>query len=407
MIFSLEFSSNPSLETNDTPLQQTDMEFVEVQASAIEGQYSEYIESGLIEIISPPSSYYPDFNRTVRVTLGDPLHRVKWRTKQNLDFSYLMMYSQSKGTYYVQLEDDILSKPSFVTKMINYSFKQSTAHPDWIILDFCQLGFIGKMFKSTDLSLFSMFFLMFKNDKPVDWLLTDALTTKLCSIDKTSKDCRKIVNQHWISFRPSLFQHIGTHSSLKGKVQKLKDKHFGKLELFKPHKDNPKGNCYTSLHHYKSFSIQSLYSGESLFWSYSPSIHDHVTCDFIDPVRISSYYIRSGNSEHPEDRFPINTTLEVLPYSHDFNKKQLLPSDSSPSSPSMNQLFNNASSNEWDISKLVKTDDNYFIIGLFKPNGIVEGTVPYDLGPIKSMRINVRSDSQKWAMISEVRYFSN
>ena len=376
---------------------------MESQAAAIEGQYSEYIESGLIEIISPPSSYYPDFNRTVKVTLGDPLNRVKWRTKQNLDFSYLMMYSQSKGTYYVQLEDDILSKPSFVTKMVSYSFKQSNLHPDWIILDFCQLGFIGKMFKSTDLSLFAMFFLMFKNDKPVDWLLTDVLTTKLCSIDKTSKDCRKIVNQHWISFRPSLFQHIGTHSSLKGKVQKLKDKNFGKLQLFKPHKDNPKASCYTSLHHYKTFSIQNLYNGDSLFWSYSPSIHDHVTCDFNDPIKVSSYFIRSGNNEHPEDRFPINTTLEVLPSKKDLiTILQQKPFNYSPSSPP-STIFNSTLNSEWDISKLVKTEDGYLIIGLFKPNGIVEGTVPVDLGPIKSMRINVRSDSQKWAMISEVR----
>ena len=26
----------------------------------------------------------------------------------------------------------------------------------------------------------------------------------------------------WLHYKPSLFQHIGTHSSLKGKVQKLK-----------------------------------------------------------------------------------------------------------------------------------------------------------------------------------------
>ena len=26
----------------------------------------------------------------------------------------------------------------------------------------------------------------------------------------------------WLHYKPSLFQHVGTHSSLKGKVQKLK-----------------------------------------------------------------------------------------------------------------------------------------------------------------------------------------
>lgn len=28
---------------------------------------------------------------------------LRWRTKQNLDFCFLMMYAQSKGTYYVQV----------------------------------------------------------------------------------------------------------------------------------------------------------------------------------------------------------------------------------------------------------------------------------------------------------------
>ena len=30
-------------------------------------------------------------------------HLSRWRTKQNLDFSYLMMYAQSRGKYYVQV----------------------------------------------------------------------------------------------------------------------------------------------------------------------------------------------------------------------------------------------------------------------------------------------------------------
>lgn len=27
----------------------------------------------------------------------------RWRTKQNLDYAYLMMYAQAKGTFYVQV----------------------------------------------------------------------------------------------------------------------------------------------------------------------------------------------------------------------------------------------------------------------------------------------------------------
>ena len=49
--------------------------------------------------------------------LGDPLEWAQWRSKQNLDYAFLMMYAQWRGTFYVQLEDDILTKPYFVATM--------------------------------------------------------------------------------------------------------------------------------------------------------------------------------------------------------------------------------------------------------------------------------------------------
>lgn len=35
--------------------------------------------------------------------LPRPLPAHRWRTKQNLDYCFLMMYAQSKGIYYVQV----------------------------------------------------------------------------------------------------------------------------------------------------------------------------------------------------------------------------------------------------------------------------------------------------------------
>jgi alpha-1,3-mannosylglycoprotein beta-1,4-N-acetylglucosaminyltransferase A/B len=117
---------------------ETDLSLVKQTADEIEDQFSRYIESGLIEIISPPASYYPDMDQ-ITATLGDSVERTRWRTKQNMDFAYLMMYCQPRGTYYVQLEDDILSKRSFVSKMMAFALKQSLTK-EWLILDFCQLG---------------------------------------------------------------------------------------------------------------------------------------------------------------------------------------------------------------------------------------------------------------------------
>ena len=46
------------------------------------------------------------------------------------------------------------------------------------------------------------------------------LLTRYCFV--AQKHCKKAKERVWIHYKPSLFQHIGTHSSLKGKVQKLK-----------------------------------------------------------------------------------------------------------------------------------------------------------------------------------------
>lgn len=35
----------------------------------------------------------------------------RWRTKQNLDYCFLMMYAQSKGIYYVQVSRNLFSGP--------------------------------------------------------------------------------------------------------------------------------------------------------------------------------------------------------------------------------------------------------------------------------------------------------
>lgn len=60
----------------------------------------------------------------------------------------------------------------------------------------------------------------------------------------------QIAKQHRIRHRPSLFQHIGVHSSLAGKVQKLRERDFGKAQLYIPHHDNPPAKITTTLKTY-------------------------------------------------------------------------------------------------------------------------------------------------------------
>uniref|UniRef100_A0A0P4W976 Alpha-1,3-mannosyl-glycoprotein 4-beta-N-acetylglucosaminyltransferase B n=1 Tax=Scylla olivacea TaxID=85551 RepID=A0A0P4W976_SCYOL len=352
-----------------------DIDYVHQLASQIERKFPEHLESGLLEVISPPESFYPDMNN-LRQTLGDPMERVRWRTKQNLDFAFLMMYAQPKGTFYVQLEDDIQTKKGYIATMKKFALQKTAEKKNWFVLDFCQLGFIGKTFKTIDLSALVTFLLVFHNDKPCDWLLDHLVQNKVCRFDQPSKHCKKAKENVWIHYKPSLFQHIGTHSSLKGKVQKLKDKQFGKIQLFFPH-NNPRASVETMIKPYKTYTLQRAYRGESYFWGLLPQQGDKLLFNFDPPVSLKGFLFRSGNVEHPSDRL-YNTTVEVLP---------IQP---------LSRLPHNIR------TKLKVTNDSYLIIGEFDDMGVAEGSVEEGLGVVRSLRLSVHEESDNWAILSEI-----
>ncbi|XP_055338024.1 alpha-1,3-mannosyl-glycoprotein 4-beta-N-acetylglucosaminyltransferase B-like [Paramacrobiotus metropolitanus] len=277
----------------------TNLAITDVFINELRETFALHIEKGTLEILAPSPSYYPDFDK-LPPTLGDPPERMKWRTKQTLDFAYLMMYAHTKGTYYLQLEDDVVTKPNYATKIKTFV---DTAN-DFIMAEFASLGFIGKLFRSSELPTFVEFILLFYETKPVDWLLTNYLFVKVCLELSDTKYCPKAMEKAVKRFKPALFQHMGVESSLKGKVQKLREKDFGKVDLFVPHENNPSTKkIWTSLKVYQSHSLEDAYNGKNYFWALNPQPADTVTIEFKDPIIISSYLFKSGNAEHPTDQF--------------------------------------------------------------------------------------------------------
>jgi len=198
---------------------------VQKVASELQSQFSVHLDSGLLEVISPHAEFYPNLNQ-LRQTLGDTMDRVVWRSKQVLDYAFVMMYAQSRGSYYLHLEDDVITKQGFFTSMKLFALEKDRSQPNWFLLNFCQLGSMGKLFRTSDLPHIVQYFLMFYNDQPVDWLMEDYCKERCCSREKDHRNCRTEIKKMWIDHSPSLFQHIGVQSSLKGKVQNLKDKNF-------------------------------------------------------------------------------------------------------------------------------------------------------------------------------------
>ncbi|XP_071128021.1 alpha-1,3-mannosyl-glycoprotein 4-beta-N-acetylglucosaminyltransferase B-like isoform X1 [Mytilus edulis] len=344
-------------------------DYVESVGREVQTSFPKQVESGLIEVISPSEDFYPNLN-DIPLTYGDTKERVKWRTKQNLDFSFLMLYARTRGIYYVQLEDDVLAKPGYFTIMKTFAEQQS--QKDWILLEFSSLGFIGKMFKSSKLPIVVEFFLMFFKDKPIDWLLDYLLAVKVCNPEKDSKHCNRMKQEVRVRFKPSLFQHVGMQSSLKGKVQKLKDRDFGKHMLFRVHV-NPSAELRTSLTTYLKFTVQKAYIGQDIFWALAPNQDDYIEVILKPPVALDEILFRSGKADHREDKF-YNTSLQVIPLNyHDPIK-----------------------------NRAKKTKDGYFDLAEFDKEGIVHVRLASDVGKLSKIRIKVHKSSENWVIISEI-----
>ncbi|XP_037136808.1 alpha-1,3-mannosyl-glycoprotein 4-beta-N-acetylglucosaminyltransferase A isoform X1 [Syngnathus acus] len=348
---------------------ETDLEYVQSVVSSLQKEFSTELNSGLLEVISPPATFYPDLNN-LKETFGDSKDRVRWRTKQNLDYSFLMMYAVSKGVYYVQLEDDIVAKPNYFATMKNFALQ--LASEDWMILEFSQLGFIGKMFKAPDLNLIVEFIFMFYKEKPIDWLLDHILWVKVCNPEKDAKHCERQKSSLRVRFRPSLFQHVGLHSSLAGKIQKLTDKDFLKPLLHKIHV-NPPAEVSTSMKVYHGHTLEKTYLGEDFFWAITPSAGDYILFKFDRPISIERFLFRSGNQEHLGDKMQ-NTTVDILPVSEPGPQTK---------------------------EKYKRTEDRFYRIGQFE-KGVAEGAVDPSFNPIVALRLSVLKNSAVWVIISEI-----
>lgn len=90
---------------------------------------------------------------------------------------------------------------------------------------------------------------------------------------------------------------------------------------------------------------------------------------------VSRYLFRSGNHEHPSDKF-YNTTVEVLP--DQLSEESLVW-----------QQYNT-------------TTDGYLIVGSFNPFGVAEGAVDVRIGKLREVRLHLHSESENWVILSEV-----
>ncbi|XP_012660841.2 alpha-1,3-mannosyl-glycoprotein 4-beta-N-acetylglucosaminyltransferase-like protein MGAT4D [Otolemur garnettii] len=164
-------------------------DYLQSVVNLITKRFKKQVKSGTLEIISVPAFIYPNTLNAKQSTEYSQKFE-SWHTKQLLDVCILMLYAQSKAMYYLQLEDDIIAKEMYLTKIRNFVHNM-TSHK-WFYIEFSILGFIGL---------------------PV-----------LRANEYKQRNCKQRKKKTRIVYKPSLFQHVGIHSSLPGKEQHYKIK---------------------------------------------------------------------------------------------------------------------------------------------------------------------------------------
>ncbi|XP_034107316.1 alpha-1,3-mannosyl-glycoprotein 4-beta-N-acetylglucosaminyltransferase A [Drosophila albomicans] len=286
--------------------------------------FGDALDVGLIDVITPPAEYYPEFDKLYQ-TLHDEPSRVRWRTKQTLDYMYLMTYARSRGVYYLQLEDDIVPTDGYM----EYINKLSALHTNfrlahhrrWIVMSFCDLGFIGKLFRTEELQRFQSYVQLFYNDQPIDWLLQSYVKLKCCRWDGFEMpDCHREYSQYFIRADQSQFQHNGLKSSLLDKEQQLQDKRFdkdsGRLRM--QHLRQP----FNLIASHKRTMLREkleLKEGETFLWGYMP--HDFSIARYLRQHQFDARQFKIRNNDNFAELF-VNVTNEVPTFTKNSSKSK-------------------------------------------------------------------------------------
>lgn len=258
-------------------------------AKKLHTTFKPQIDRGLIQIIKAPANIYPDFSKLDKAK-NDTAERVRWRSKQNVDFAFLMLYCQNLSKFYIQLEDDVLVAPNFINDIEKFVLNQ-TRH--WVCLEFSTLGFIGKMFHSSDLRMISTVLLTYFSENPCDLLLGGII---------------KFLGQNTPIHSPiSLFQHIGKISSLRNKMMPSIDRLFKGigskvLPIMKmPKGDHPPAKFLTDMQIIPGYPPENVYKNNSYFWASYPKGKQYFRIIFKTPLNISRLVISTGENINKTD----------------------------------------------------------------------------------------------------------
>ncbi|NXY23509.1 MGT4C acetylglucosaminyltransferase, partial [Atrichornis clamosus] len=252
-------------------------------ALSLAQKFARHILLGRLLLIHAPAEFYPTLEGLKR-NFNDAEERVRFRSKQNVDYAFLLAFAANLSSYYLMIEDDVWSAKSFLTAIRRALASQQGS--SWATLEFSKLGYIGKLYHSSDLPRLAHFLLLFYQEMPCDWLLVHFR--------------HLLAQKDVIRFKPSLFQHMGLYSSFQGTVNRLEDEDFQADALDLP--DNPPASLYTSMSVFENYEPFKAYSSaQGYFWGKDPAAGSTFSIMFQQPARVSRVRVRTGSAERPGD----------------------------------------------------------------------------------------------------------
>ncbi|NXX42371.1 MGT4C acetylglucosaminyltransferase, partial [Tricholaema leucomelas] len=252
-------------------------------AASLARSFAGRILRGQLLLIHAPRRSYPSLEGLKR-NYNDPEERVRFRSKQNLDYAFLLAFAANLSSYYLMIEDDVWCARSFLTAIRRaVAARAGTA---WATLEFSKLGYIGKLYRAAELPRLATFLLLFYQEMPCDWLLSHFRLL--------------LAQKEVIRFRPSLFQHRGLYSSFQGTLNRLEDDEFQADAAELP--DNPPAALFTSMAVFEHHQPLEAYSGAGgYFWGKDPRAGSVFSIVFQQPTRVGRVRVLTGSEERPGD----------------------------------------------------------------------------------------------------------
>ena len=259
----------------------------------VQDNWRSEVESGLIQVIVAPKEFYPDMNNLPPL-FGDSPERVKWRSKQSLDYSFMWYYCQDLSKYYIQVEDDVLTEGFYFKRIKSFINQKEKDGEQWSCLEFGREGFIGVLYDSKHLRSLASFSRLLFWAMPIDYLF------------RKFNDVFLYGNAIDNIYAPSLFEHVGRYSTLRGERRELEQgRKKKKLVRTRPRylkgKNPPAKLSTTILGHEDSHSINKPYDRSGFYWGKAVRAGDKIEIVFDTEESLKRVVIVSGSEIHPDD----------------------------------------------------------------------------------------------------------